>query len=164
MVQRCRLHKERNILGYLPEHLHTDVRRRLRRAWGKPRYDDALAALHKIARWLEERGHPSAAASMREGLEETLTITKLEVPPALAKTLFSTNVVESAFSVGRTVMGNVKRWRPRSKSRMIERWSAAGLLVAERQFRRVNGYKEIPVLVAALNAHVGLSQHAAKVA
>ncbi len=102
LVHRCRLHKERNVLGYLPDHLHTDVRRRLRRAWGKPRYDDALAALQKLARWLEERGHPSAAASLREGLEETLTITKLRIPPALSKTLFSTNVVESAFSVGRT--------------------------------------------------------------
>ncbi len=165
LVQRCRLHKERNVLGYLPDHLHLDVRRRLRRAWGRSRYEDALADLGKLARWLEDRGHPSAAASLREGLEETLTITRLAIPPALSKTLFSTNVVESAFSVGRTVMGNVKRWRPRSKTRMIERWCAAGLLVAEKQFRRVKGYKEIPILLAALQAHVArLSQASDKIA
>lgn len=165
LVQRCRLHKERNVLGYLPDHLHTEARRRLRRAWGRTDVDKAAADLKKVAGWLEGIGHPSAAASVREGLEDTLTITRLGIPPALAKTMFSTNVVESAFSVARTVMGNVKRWQPRSKTRMIERWCAAGLLVAEKQFRRVDGYKEIPFLVAALKAHTTkLSEAAAKVA
>ena len=165
LVQRCRLHKCRNILGYLPEHMHTEVRRKLRKAWGEKRHEDALAELTKLAKWLEHRGHPSAAGSVREGLEETLTITKLGVPPALARTLYSTNVVESAFSVARVVMGNVKRWRPRSKSHMIERWCAAGLLVAEGQFRRVNGYREIPFLVAALKAHAAkVSEPDARVA
>ena len=107
-----------------------------------------------MATWLEGLGHPSAAGSVREGMAETLTINRLGVPAKLQVSLFSTNIVESAFSVGRTVMGNVKRWRPKSKTRMIERWCAAGLLVAERQFRRVKGYREIPVLVAALEAHV----------
>ncbi len=110
--------------------------------------------MEAVARWLEGLGHPSAAGSVREGMAETLTINRLGVPPKLAVSLFSTNIVESAFSVGRTVMGNVKRWRPRSKTRMIERWCAAGLLVAEKQFRRVKGYKEIPFLVAALKTHV----------
>jgi len=165
LVQRCRLHKERNILGYLPDHLHPEVRRRLRKAWGRPDADKALAELQSVAGWLEDRGHPSAAGSVREGMEETLTITRLGVPPKLAVSLFSTNIVESAISVGRTVMGNVKHWRPRSKTRMIERWCAAGLLVAERQFRRVKGYKEIPFLVAALKAHVEkVSEAGARVA
>lgn len=110
-------------------------------------------------------GYPSAAGSVREGLSETLTIMRLGIPHALARTMLSTNVVESAFSVGRTVMGNVKRWQSRSKKQMIERWCAAGLLVAEEQFRRVNGYREIPVLVAALAAHTGkVSQAGARVA
>jgi putative transposase len=165
LVQRCRLHKQRNVLDYLPDHMHTEVRRKLARAWGQHRYEDALAELTKLAKWLDARGHPSAAGSVREGLEETLTITRLGIPPALSRTLFSTNVVESAFSVARSVMGNVKRWRPRSKSHMIERWCAAGLLVAEGQFRRVNGYKEIPFLVAALKAHAGkMSEAGARVA
>jgi len=153
LVQRCRLHKERNVTGYLPDHLHGEVRRRLRRAWGRTDPDKALAELQAVAQWLEGLGHPSAAGSVHEGIEETLTINRLGVPPKLAVSLFSTNIVESAISVGRTVMGNVKRWRPRSKTRMIERWCAAGLLVAERQFRRVKGHREIPFLVAALKAH-----------
>jgi hypothetical protein len=165
VVQRCRLHKERNVIGYLPDHLHPEVRRRLRRAWGKEGYQQALDALEAVARWLERLGHPSAAGSVREGMEETLTITRLGVPPKLQVSLFSTNIVESAISVGRTVMGNVKRWRPRSKTRMIERWCAAGLLIAERQFRRVKGYREIPVLVAALKAHAEhVSEAGARVA
>lgn len=165
LVQRCRLHKERNVIGYLPDHLHTEVRRRLRKAWGRTDPDQALRELQAIAAWLEGRGHPSAAGSLREGMEETLTITRLGVPSKLQVSLFSTNIVESAISVGRTVMGNVKRWRPRSKTRMIERWCAAGLLVAERQFRRVKGHREIPFLVAALKAHAEkVSEAGARVA
>jgi len=153
------------VIGYLPDHLHAEARRRLRRAWGNEDPEQALGALEAVATWLEGLGHPSAAASVREGMEETLTINRLGVPPKLAVSLFSTNIVESAFSVGRTVMGNVKRWRPRSKTRMIERWCAAGLLIAERQFRRVKGYREIPVLVAALEAHVAkVSEAGARVA
>lgn len=108
LVQRCRLHKERNVIGYLPDHLHPEVRRRLRRAWGKQDYQQALDALEAVARWLEGLGHPSAAASVRGGMEETLTINRLGIPPKLSVSLFSTNIVESAISVGRTVMGNVK--------------------------------------------------------
>lgn len=165
LVHRCRLHKERNVTGYLPDHLHAEARRRLRRARSKQDYQQALDALEKVARWLDGLGHPSAAGSVREGIAETLTINRLGIPPKLAVSLFSTNIVESAFSVGRSVMGNVKRWRPRSKSRMIERWCAAGLLVAEKQFRRVKGYKEISFLVAALKAHVAnVSEAGARVA
>lgn len=165
LTHRCRLHKERNVLGYLPEHLHPEVRRRLRKAWAKTDAEEALRRLESLARWLEEAGHPSAAGSVREGMEETVTINRLGVPDKLAVSLYSTNIVESAFSVARTVMGNVKRWRPRSKSRMIERWCAAGLLVAEGQFRRVKGYREIPVLVAALAAHTAkVSQEDVRVA
>ncbi len=87
-------------------------------------------------------------------MEETLTIMRLGVPPKLSVSPFSTNIVESAISVGRRVMGNVKRWRPRSKIRMIERWCAAGVARGGGQFRRVKGHPEIPFLVAALKAHV----------
>jgi len=154
LVQRCRLHKERNVIGYLPDHLHAEVRRRLRKAWGRTDPDQALRELQAIATWLEGRGHPSAAGSLREGMEETLTIVRLGVPPKLSVSLFL-HEHRGVGDLGRPrVMGNVKRWRPRSKTRMIERWCAAGLLVAERQFRRVKGHREIPFLVAALKAHV----------
>lgn len=160
-VQRCRLHKERNIKDHLPDHVWPQVRGRMRKAWAMTDPDKALRELQALARWLEDR-HPGAAASLREGMEETLTITKLGVPPRLAKTMFSTNIIESAISVARTVTHNVKRWR---NGKMIERWYAVGLQHAARKFRKVKGYKEIPILVAALAKHHGIvSQEDARVA
>jgi hypothetical protein len=108
----------------------------------------ALAALNALVASLDRR-HPGAAASLLEGLEETLTINELGVTLALARTLGNTNTFESANSVARTVMRNVKRWRDGA---MAERWTAAGMLVAEAQFRRVMGYKDLGKLVAALHA------------
>ncbi len=105
LVQRCRLHKERNLLGYLPKNVHASVRRRLRKAWGGDDAKRAAAELEALARDLERAGHTSAAGSVREGLEETLTIMRLHLPPAISRTVFSTNIVESSFSVARQVMG-----------------------------------------------------------
>lgn len=148
VVQRCRLHKRRNVLDHLPEEQRERVGHQLDRAWAKPEYSAALTALKDVARQLDEH-YPGAAGSLREGLEETLTITRLHIPPSLTKTLFSTNPIESMNSIGRTAMRNVKRWR---SGTMVCRPAAAALEVAAVKFRRVKGYRELPLLVAALAA------------
>jgi transposase-like protein len=161
LIQRCRIHKRRNILDYLPKAEQPFVGKRLDKAWRNDDPDDALRALQALAKSLDDR-HPDAAASLREGMEETLTVTRLGLPPSLLRTFQSTNTIESAFSIARTSMRNVKRWRD---GKMIQRWTAAGMEVAQKQFRRVNGYRDIPVLVAALQAHVEkVSQEGRKVA
>jgi transposase-like protein len=109
-------------------------------------YADAKKALERLHRELSEI-NPSAARSLEEGLEETLTVHRLRVPEKLRRTLSSTNVMESAFSIVETVCRNVKRWR---EGDQIERWVGSGLLVAERQFRKVQGYREIPQFLTSL--------------
>lgn len=145
-VQRCQVRKQRNVLGYLPEEYHASVRQRLRAAWGMRRYEDARRALEKLVGWLKPLS-PSAAASLEEGLEETLTLHRLGVPDALRQTLRSTNPIESCFSRTRQLCGHVKRWRSQE---MAQRWAGAMLLEAEKRFRRVKGYREIAALVRAL--------------
>lgn len=149
LIHRCRLHKERNVEDHLPAHLWPGVRTRMRKAWSNPDAAKGLKEMEALARSIDEQ-HPGAASSLREGMEETFTINKLGVPAKLAVTMFSTNVVESAISVARTAHRNVKRWR---SGTMAERWAAAGLSVAQKKFRKVKGYREIPALVAALQAH-----------
>ncbi len=134
---------------------------KLDRAWAKEDPALALAALKGVAKWLET-DHPGAAGSLREGMEETLTISRLGVPPSLLRTLLSTNPIESAFSVARITMRNVKRWR---SGQMVVRWTAAGMEVAAKKFRRVKGYRELPMLIEKLAAHAAeLSAERAKVA
>jgi transposase-like protein len=145
-VQRCQVHKERNVLEHLPpEHQHR-VRQRLRAAWGLKGHAEARAALERAVTELEELS-PSAAASLKEGLEETLTVHRLGIPQSLRRTLRSTNPIESCFSATRKRCRNVKRWRSQE---MVERWIGTMLLEVEQRFRRVRGYREMPVLVAAL--------------
>ena len=108
-----------------------------------------------------DKTHPSAAASLREGLAETLTVLTLDVPPTLARTLRSTNAIESMISICREHAKNVKRWRD---GQMAMRWCAAGMLEASKQFRRVNGHMHLPALRAALERHVaeqtgGIDRH-----
>lgn len=161
LIQRCRIHKRRNVLDYLPKAEEPFIGRKLDQAWRKDDPDDALRALQALARSLDDK-HPDAAASLREGMEETLTVTRLGLPPSLLRTFQSTNTVESAISVARTTMRNVKRWRD---GKMIQRWTAAGMEVAQRQFRRVNGYRDMRILIAALHAHAEkVSQEGRKVA
>ena len=147
-VQRCQIHKRRNVKEYLPPEYQRAVDGRLKAAYSMTRYADAKKMLLATATWLEEL-NPSAAASLREGLEETLTLHRLNVPEELRRSLRSTNLIESALSVVRTATQRVKRWR---KGDMRLRWSAAGLLAAERRFRRVRGYKSIGVLLANVSA------------
>jgi transposase-like protein len=145
-VQRCQQHKRRNVLAHLPkEHQHA-VDARISAAYKMADYEAAKKSLELTVRYLEKL-NPSAAASLREGLEETLTVHKLGVAGLLRKTLQTTNPIESCFSVSRTITGRVKRWRGDD---MVQRWAVASLLRAEKKFKRVKGYKDIPKLIAAL--------------
>jgi transposase-like protein len=159
-VQRCIRHKERNVEDHLPERERAQVRRELRAAWAEPDYGRALASLQALARALE-RSHPGAAASLREGMEETLTLTRLGVTGSLKATLASTNPVESMIEIVRRTQRNVKRWQD---GEMGMRWTAAGMLEAERQFRRVIGYRELPALVFALERELKSTEEVAMVA
>ena len=145
-VQRCQQHKRRNVLAHLPkEHQHA-IDARIRAAYNMASYENARKSLELTVKYLEKL-NPSAAGSLKEGLDETLTIHKLGVTGLLIKTLSTTNPIESCFSVTRTITGRVKRWRGDD---MVQRWAVASLLRAEKKFRRVKGYKEIPKIIAAL--------------
>src|SRR5450759_4246042 len=150
MIQRCQVHKRRNVIDHLPEEHKSAVRKKLQNAYAMSEYTDAKRALDRLHRELMEL-NPSAARSLEEGMDDTLTMHRLRVPTQLRRTLASTNVIESAFSIVETVCRNVKRWRPGDH---IERWVGSGLLVAERQFRKVQGYREIPALLTALASTV----------
>jgi putative transposase len=149
-IQRCQLHKRRNVLSHLPEEHQPFIEQKLIAAWNMDGYTEARRALERVQTELE-RINPSAARSLAEGLEETLTIHRLHVPTKLRVTLFSTNPIESAFSVVEEKCGRVKKWQGGD---MKLRWVASGLLFVEGQFRKVKGYRELPQLVAALKAAV----------
>ena len=150
VIQRCQLHKLRNVTDRLPDALASTVAKRMRRAYHHSDPLVAQAELETLARELD-RSHPGAAGSLREGLAETLTIGRLGVPPTLARTLRSTNSIESMIEICRDHAANVKRWRD---GQMALRWVAAGMGEAATQFRRVNGYLHLPALRAALDATV----------
>jgi putative transposase len=150
VIQRCQLHKLRNVTDRLPDAVASTVAKRMRRAYHHPDPLIAQAELEALARELD-RSHPGAASSLREGLTETLTISRLGVPPTLARTLRSTNSIESMISICRDHAANVKRWRD---GQMVLRWVAAGMGEAAQQFRRVNGYLHLPALRTALDATI----------
>lgn len=145
-LQRCQVHKKRNVVDHLPDEHKADVRRKMQNAYAMAEYADAKRALEQLHRELMDL-NPSAARSLEEGMEETLTVHKLRVPDQLRRTLCCTNVIESAFSIVETVCRNVKRWRDGDH---IERWVGSGLLVAERQFRKVIGHRQIPLLLSSM--------------
>ena len=149
-VQRCVRHKERNVLDHLPERDRAAVKRRLRAAWKLTDHAAALERLGVLAGELE-RMRPGAAASLREGLEETLTLQRLRIDGQLWRTLSSTNPIESMIGIVRRTSRNVKRWQ---NGEMCLRWTAAGMLEAERQFRRVIGYQHLARLAVAVEADV----------
>jgi putative transposase len=148
LVQRCQVHKKRNVQAHVPQQHWPEVERRLAQAYAAEDHEAALRSLKTTAAWLQ-RLSPDAAASLREGMEETLTVVRLGVGPTLRRTLSTTNTVESALSVTRMVTARVKRWRPGD---MRQRWCAAGLLRAEAKFRRIKGYRELPELIRKLEA------------
>ena len=145
-VQRCVRHKERNVLDHLPERDRPQVKRRLRRAWAETDHQRALERLRLLAAELE-RSHPGASASLREGMEETVTLARLGIRGNLKKTLESTNPCESMIECVRRSARNVKRWQ---SGDMCLRWTAAGMLEAERQFRRIIGYADLAKLITAI--------------
>jgi putative transposase len=149
-VQRCVRHKERNVLGHLPERDQPLVRRRLRTAWALDDHERALDQLRTLADELD-RSHPGAAASLREGMKETLTVTRLGVSGRLKRTLASTNPCESMIDTVRRVARNVKRWQ---NGDMCLRWTAAGMLEAEAQFRKVIGHSDLAKLAVAVERDV----------
>jgi putative transposase len=149
LIQRCQQHKIKNVRDKLPERLRTVAERRMRQAYHAPSAVEAEGQLTALARELGKT-HPGAAASLREGMPETLTVLRLGVPPTLARTLRSTNPIESMIEICREHSKNVKRWRDGT---MALRWCAAGMLEADHQFRRVNGRLHLPKLRAALEAH-----------
>ena len=146
LIQRCLVHKRRNVLEQLPDEYQPAIDRQLLAAYAMWEYGDARRALEQIQRELE-RINPSAARSLEEGMEETLTVHKLRMPELLRKSLASTNIIESAFSVAEELCRRVKRWREGDHR---ERWAGSALLLAESKFRRLKGYREIPKLVTAL--------------
>jgi putative transposase len=153
VIQRCQLHKIRNVKDHLPQRLRSSVGCKMTDASHASSALQAEAALLALAKELD-RTHPGAAASLREGLHETLTVLRLGVPPTLARTLRSTNCIESMISVCREHAGNVKRWRD---GQMALRWCAAGMVEAGKQFRRVNCHLHLPTLRAALEREIAES-------
>ena len=150
VVQRCQEHKRRNVLGHLPARLHASVSRALWQAWDVADAKLAQRQLERLARSLEAE-HPGAAASIREGLEETLTLQRLGVDGALYKTLHTANPIENLNGGVEDYTQNVKRWRG---GRMILRWVSAGVLEAQKHFHRISGHRDLPKLLYALAAKV----------
>ena len=149
VIQRCQQHKIANVRDKLPDKLRAVTEKRMRQAYHAESALKAEAELEALARELGKT-HPGAASSLREGMAETLTILRLGVPPTLARTLRSTNSIESMIEICREHSKNVKRWRDGT---MALRWCAAGMVEAGHQFRRVNGHLHLPKLRAALEAH-----------
>src|SRR5579864_4121601 len=149
-IQRCQVHKRRNVLDHLTDEQKPGVAKQLNAAYALEDYGSAKQALNALHRELMDL-NPSAARSLGEGMEETLTVHRLHLPMQLRKTMASTNVIESAFSIVEQVCKNVKRWHGGDQR---ERWVGSGLLVAQKQFRKVTGHKQIPALIRELEALV----------
>jgi putative transposase len=149
LIQRCREHKKRNVTEALPERMRTSIRSAMQQAYATRDVQRARRLLDNLARRLEHQ-HPGAAASLREGLDETLTVMGLGLPDSLERVLSSTNLIENLFSRVRAIGQRVKRWQ---SGTMVLRWMAAGVREAERGFRKIAGFRALPTLIAALRAH-----------
>ncbi|MBK8459515.1 MAG: IS256 family transposase [Micropruina sp.] len=157
VIARCQIHKLRNVSDHLPEKLGGPVTKRMRAAYHAESALQAQALLEALAKQLDKT-HPGAAGSLREGMAETLTVLRLNVPPTLARTLRSTNAIESMISICRDHAKSVKRWRD---GQMALRWCAAGMVEASGQFRRVNGHLHLAALRTSLEQHVATETPAA---
>lgn len=158
VVQRCQVHKRRNVLSHLPEPRKGYVSRMMSDAYKSKTATTARKRLKALVSWLESNGEDSAAASLREGLEETLTVLKLDIGPTLRRSLSTTNAIENLLGTIRRVSRNVKRWR---RGDMVQRWAALGVIAAQKKFRRIRGYRDMPSLIAALNKALDEKQEAA---
>jgi len=150
LIQRCQVHKLRNLRSHLPKKRHAYVRQTMREAYKSKSADKARKRLRALVSWLERNGYDEAAGSLREGMEETLTVLKLALPESLRKSLATTNAIENLNGTIRRVSRNVKRWKSPS---MIRRWTALGVVTAEKKFRRIQGYRHMSVLVHALRSN-----------
>ncbi|WP_027332091.1 IS256 family transposase [Mycolicibacterium tusciae] len=150
LIQRCTLHKRRNVADHLPDKDKAWVDAKLVKAFAHPGPQTPGCATRKSLAGQLGKNYPSAAASLREGLEEMFTVARLGIDGRLAKTLTTSDPVESMISIARTTNRNVTRWRD---GQMVLRWTAAGMLNAERSFRRIKGHKQMPQLVDALRRH-----------
>jgi putative transposase len=148
-IQRCQIHKARNIMGRLAPALHASVRRVLRQAWEMDDAEQAEKLIRNLARRLE-RDAPGVSQTLLEGLDEILTVIRLGLPTELRRSLACTNIIENMMGTVRRVSRNVKRWRSAS---MALRWTAAAMQEAKKGFRRLKAYKQLPKLRAALDAH-----------
>jgi len=148
-IQRCQVHKARNILERLPKPLHASVRKALRQAWELDDAEKAERMIRNLARRLEQQA-PGVAASILEGLDEILTVTRLGLPAELRRSLACTNIIENMMGTIRRVCRNVKRWQDAS---MALRWTSAAMLEAAKGFRRLKAYKQLSALRMALAAH-----------
>lgn len=162
-IQRCQVHKSRNIIDRLPKSLHASVRKTLRQAWELDDAETAEKLLRNLARRLEQIA-PGVAGSILEGIDEILTVTRLGLPPELRRSLACTNIIENMMGSIRRTCRNVKRWR---NAAMALRWTAAGMIEAAKGFRKLKAHKQLPALRAALAAHnaslhlnADLAQHA----
>ena len=153
VVQRCQIHKRRNVLGHLPKKAHGNVSRLLAEAYRGDNVALSRKRLRSLVSWLEGEGHDGAASSLREGLEETLTVVSLKLSDTLRRSLSSTNAIENTLGTVRRVTRNVKRWRGGD---MAKRWTAIGLSEAAKRFRRIKGYRELPKLLHALAERAAL--------
>lgn len=150
LIQRCQVHKRRNVIEHLPEHMHASVGKALRDAWGSDNAELARKRLQRLSASLEAQ-HPGAAASLREGLEETLTAQTLGITGALYRTLRTTNPIENLNGSVAHYTRNVKRWKD---GLMTMRWIASALSDASTRFRKLRGYRDMKAFMAALDAHV----------
>ncbi len=148
-IQRCQIHKSRNILDRLPKGFHATAKKALRQAWEMDDPDKGEKLLRNLARRLEKEA-PGVSGSILEGIDEILTVTRLGLPEELRRSLACTNIIENMMGTIRRVTHNVKRWR---NAKMALRWTAAGMLEAKKGFRRIRAYKQLPQLQAALKAH-----------
>jgi transposase-like protein len=147
VVQRCQVHKTRNVRDHLPEHRRRWVAAQMHEAYKSKTAEVAKRRLLQLVSWLESNGEDGAAASLREGLDETLAVLRLDLPPLLARTFATTNPIENLNGTVRRVTRNVKRWRSNS---MVRRWVALAIAEAQRTFRRIKGHKNMLLLVRAL--------------
>jgi transposase-like protein len=153
VIQRCQLHKMRNVTEHLDKARRPYVLRQMREAYKAKSAQLAKKQLQQLASWLESNGDDGAAASLREGLDETLTVLRLDLPKTLRRTFSTTNAIENMNGTLRRACRNVKRWRGES---MIRRWIALGVAEAHRKFRRVKGHLQMPLFVAALRPGLAL--------
>src|ERR1017187_8272190 len=154
-IQRCQVHKARNIMERLPKSLHASVRRVLRQAWELDDADKAERLIRTLAQRLE-RDWSGVSGSILEGIDEILTVTRLGLPKELRRSLACTNIIENVMGTVRRVCRNVKRWR---SAAMAMRWTAAAMQEAAKGFRRLKAHKQLPALRAALEAHQNKNSH-----